>query len=60
MKLAFADSNIYVMDETPIWLDMVSSTTADKVGAKDIPPKTSGHVKVCVSVCSTMKEMAQS
>ena len=56
MKLhAFADSNIYVMDETPVWLDMVSFTTADKVGAKDIPPKTSGHVKVCVSVCSTMK-----
>ena len=57
MKLhTFADSNIYVMDETPVWLDVVSSTTVDEVGAKDIPLKTSGHVNVCVSVCNTIKE----
>ena len=35
MKLhAFANSNIYVMDETPVWLDTVSSTTASKDGTK--------------------------
>ena len=45
MKLsAFANLNIYVMDETPVWLDMVSSTT---VGAKDVPLETSGNEKVC-------------
>ena len=45
MKLsAFANLNIYVMDEMPVWLDMVSSTT---VGAKDVPLETSGNEKVC-------------
>ena len=32
------------MDEMPVWLDMVSSTT---VGAKDVPLETSGNEKVC-------------
>lgn len=56
MKLsAFANLNIYVMDETPVWLDMVSSTTVSKVGVRDVPPKTSNHEKICASVCIAMK-----
>lgn len=56
MKLhAFATSNIVAMDETPVWMDMVATSTVAKTGAKDIPLKTTGHEKTRVSVCLTMK-----
>ena len=38
------------MDETLFWNDMVSSTTVDKTGSKDVPLKATGHEKVRVSV----------
>ena len=34
---------------------MVSSTTVDKTGSKDIPLKMAGHEKVKVSVCLATK-----
>ena len=37
------------MEETP-WNDMVSSTTVDKTGVRDVPLKMTGHKKVRVSV----------
>lgn len=50
MKLhAFADSDIYTMDETAVWLDMVASSTVSSVGAKDVALKFSD------SICITMK-----
>lgn len=56
MKLhAFADSKIYALSETHVWLDMVPSTTVSKVGVRDVPPKTSNHEKICASVCIAMK-----
>ena len=39
------------MDETPIWDDMVSSSSVDKVGATSVNLKTIGHEKVMVTVC---------
>ena len=39
------------MDETPVWDDMVSTTTVDNVGASSINLKTTGHEKVMVTVC---------
>ena len=39
------------MDETPVWDDMVSNTTVDKVGATSVNLKTTGHEKVMVTVC---------
>ena len=39
------------MDETPVWDDMVSDTTVDKVGATSVNLKTTGHEKVMVTVC---------
>ena len=47
----FNNSSIIAMDETPVWSDMVSTTTVDKSGTKDVPLKTTGHEKVRVSVC---------
>ena len=39
------------MDETAVWNDMVSNTTVEKTGSKEVNMKTTGHDKVHVSVC---------
>ena len=49
------NSSILAMDETPVWNDMVSSTTVDKTGSKDVPLKTTGDEKNRVSVCLAAK-----
>ena len=54
-QFQFPNSSILAMDETPVWNDMVSSTTVDKTGSKDVPLKTTGHEKVRVSVCLAAK-----
>ena len=41
------------MDEIPVWSDMVSSATVDKMGSKIVSLKSTGHEKSCVSVCLT-------
>ena len=33
------------MDEIPVWADMVTDTTVESVGKKDIPMKAAGHKK---------------
>ena len=48
----FAFHNI---DETAVWNDMVSETTVEATGAKDVPMKSTGHEKVRVSVCLAAK-----
>ena len=47
---SFALSNILAMDETPVWNDMVSTTTVESTGARDVPIKSTGHDKVRVSL----------
>ena len=37
--------NIYAMDETPVWTDMVSSSTVEKTGSKTVTLKSTGHEK---------------
>ena len=41
------------MDKTTVWNNMVSETSVEATSAKDVPMKSTGHEKVCVSVCST-------
>ena len=48
-------SCIIAMDETPVWDDMVSSMTIDRVGAQSVPLKTTGHEKVMVTICLAAK-----
>ena len=48
-------TNIIAMDETPVWLNMVSDTTVDKTGARTVTMKSAGHEKCRVSVCLTAK-----
>jgi len=43
-------SEIYACDETPIWLDFVSETTIDSVGAKEVCVKSTGNEKCKLSV----------
>ena len=38
------------MDETAVWNNMVSETTVEATGAKDVPVKSTGHENVRVSV----------
>ena len=55
LKTDFNPSDIIAMDETPVWADMVSNTTVNKTGQKDVILKTTGHEKVRVSVCLAAK-----
>ena len=43
------------MDDTPVWSDMVSNTTADTTGARTVTRKSAGHEKCRVSVYLTGK-----
>ena len=54
-KFKYSAGSIIAMDETAIWSDMLSGTTVESKGKKDIPLKTTGHEKVRVSVCLTAK-----
>jgi len=48
-------SDIVACDETPVWLDLVSCTTIDMKGAKEIPIKTTGNEKCKMSVMLSAK-----
>ena len=54
-QFGFKDSSIIAMDETSVWNNMVSSTTVEQSGVKDVPLKTGRHEKVRVSVELTAK-----
>jgi len=54
-KYNYSQSNIIAMDETPVWMDMVSDTTVDKTGSRTVTMKSTGHEKSRVSVCLTAK-----
>ena len=43
------------MDETAVWNSMISNTTVEKIGAKEVPLKSTGNEKVRVSVTLTGK-----
>ena len=52
----FAPHNIIAMDETAVWNDMVFETTLEASNVKDVPMKSTGHEKVCVSVALAFLE----
>ena len=51
----YTSQSVISMDETAVWADMVSRTTVDKVGAREICLKTTGHEKVRISGCLSAK-----
>ena len=54
-QFSFEDTHITAMDETAVWNDMVSNTIIQNIGSKEVNIKSTGHDKVCVSVCLTGK-----
>ena len=55
MRCNFKASQIYAMDETPVWQDMIGTTTVSKVGSQDVVLKSTGHEKARVLVCLTAR-----
>eukprot|EP00794_Sanderia_malayensis_P013386 gene13386-14759_t len=49
-KYCYRFNDIIAFDKTPVWADMVSSTTVDVTGSKTISLKTTGHEKCRVTV----------
>ena len=54
-QFSFDDTDIIAMDETAVWNDIVSSTTVEKTGSKEVNMKSTGYDKVRISVCLTGK-----
>ena len=46
-------SDIYAMDETAVWFDMLSDTSVDERGAKIVSVRTTGHEKSQCTVILT-------
>jgi len=44
-KIKAQPSDIYAMDKTAVWFDMLSETTVHEKGANTVSIKTSGHEK---------------
>lgn len=55
LKHGYSPADILAMDETPVWMDMVSNTTVDDKGAKEVTLRSTGHEKMRVSVCLAAK-----
>ena len=51
IRQQYSDSSIFVMDETPVWLEPVGTTTVEMKCAKQVPIKTTGHEKVRFIYC---------
>lgn len=49
----FDHSSIIAMDETPVLIEPVGSTTVDRRGVKCVPVKSTGHEKVRITVILT-------
>ena len=55
----YAKENVIAIDETPIWLDMPSSTTVNEAGASSVTIRSTGHEKDRVTVCLAAKANGQ-
>ena len=59
MKFNFETSQIYAMDETPAWQDMVGTTTVTKKGSQDVVFKSTGHKKTRVCVLDGLSRWSE-
>lgn len=55
IKNNYKPSTIFAADETAVWFDMLSETTVETVGAKQVPIRTTGHEKMRVTVLLTAR-----
>ena len=49
LRYEYQAADIIAIDETPVWIDMLSDTTIDATGTKSVTVKTTGHEKSRVS-----------
>ena len=54
-KNNYKTDNIFVMDETPVWVEPVSCTTVEAKGVKSVSIKSTGHEKVRITVILTAR-----
>ena len=59
-KSQYELNRILNCDETPVWFENVGSRTLEKVGAREVTLKTTGHEKLRCTVMLTGKLTAQS
>jgi hypothetical protein len=52
-KINASPADIFAMDETAVWFDMVGESTVNTKGAKSIPLKGTGHEKLRFTVVLT-------
>ena len=52
---SFEHSQIIAMDETPIWVEPVATSTIDTVGVKQVPIKSTRHEKVRITTVLSAK-----
>jgi len=52
-KIGAQPDEVYAMDETAVWFDMLSETTVHEKGAKSVSVKTTGHEKSRCTVILT-------
>ena len=55
LQRKFSHDSIYVMVETPVWLEPVGKTTIATKGAKDVPIMSTGHEKLRLTVVLTAR-----
>lgn len=53
MTMNYELKNIFAMDETAVWNDMISNTTVEKRGAHSVNLKSTGREKSKITVCLT-------
>ena len=46
---------IFNMDETPYYIDMIGNSTIDFIGSKNVEVNGTGHSKMCFSVVLTIQ-----
>ena len=53
MKMNYELKNIFAVNETAVWNDVISNTTVEKRGAHSVNLKSTGHDKSKITVCLT-------
>ena len=51
----YENNSIFVMDETPVWIELVATTTVNKIGSREVAIKSTGHEKIRITVVLTAR-----
>lgn len=51
----YENNFIFVMDETPVWVEPIATTTINKIGSREVAIKSTGHEKMRITVVLTAR-----